>query len=1195
MKSNDKGSLARNSQAVEQRMFKRHSVRLEGVCHLASGAVIGCKIQDVCLGGMYLIPEQALDQTRTTTPLPAINELVQLECFLPFPSGQQKLRLSARIARHFESGIGIAFSDPELDTLNLLNTFINTVLDNTAAPIASTSDTRLSQTDRTRIISSCKKVLSGQATSIARKLLAAIDEQMFIAAKDAKNNTEQSAFFDTMGILKRFELSFPSLFEASLSRQLDTLPAQQRVRSGTVDAQDSQSGLSILGDDSLESWLAVKDSINHIQAKLHDLLTEIEQRLTTLFQTVINKDNNPFGPVLLVNALDDALRQLDLDHKMNLFCYHSCKDVLSDAAGGIYAALNQMLEQQGIKPDLKANVNQDEDDAPQADQDDVIADDRENIPADTGNTGNEQVRRPAEQDNAVKATDDNDVRNSSTNGGEHDIYQLVLELRQLKQQLRKQDGNSGEDSPDQYTSGRQAGPDNAKTATYSTNELINALSVLQSRADMSASDNDFKSLTQNILDEYNTSSDAGKRIGGRESNIMDVASSLFDSLLHDMLVAESVRQWIKKLEIPLLKIALQDESLFRDKNHAARQVVNKISQLELYSRSDVPGSQNAIWKKIDKLLDRIIDNIDDNPEIFNLALAEIDTLVKVQNKAYDENIQEVVNACNVEFAGNDQPVDNNLDTSARQLLPWEKQASRLRIGDWLLFSHTSSISQRLRLAWISRNRDRYVFVNLKGLKEISLDFQELSYRLRDGTIIMLDAAAEPALDRAQYAMLGKLHRQLIHESSHDQLTGLINRREFERLLDNKLACRNNDTCQDVLCHIDIDQFGIINSTYGYEAGDKLLVEFTDRLLRILNGQGIVARIGSSTFTLLLENNTAAAARQLVQNQIENFQDYRFDWQEQRLTITLNIGLVPITEFEANATELLRTAEISCHTAKEKGSNQIHIYQPDDQTLVQHQNIVKHVLQIDDVIEKGHIELRCQRIAPLQGGDINQPYHSEVLICVRDDAGQIIPTQDFILAAEHHHRITAIDRWVITNTFEWMSQHKDLMPQIGGLAINLSGKSLNDEAFMKYVLDSIKQADLPAEWICFEITETAGIASLSDATTFIESVKQTGCHFSLDDFGSGLSSYAYLKSLPVDYLKIDGAFVKNMHDNPNDYAVVKSICEIGHFMGKKIIAEFVENETILEQLREIGIDYAQGYAIEKPKCLNEIGAGNITAN
>ena len=591
-------------------------------------------------------------------------------------------------------------------------------------------------------------------------------------------------------------------------------------------------------------------------------------------------------------------------------------------------------------------------------------------------------------------------------------------------------------------------------------------------------------------------------------------------------------------------------------------------------------------------MDTVARDIDVKPDVFNNVLHELEALIKVQNRAYRENLQEVIKSCEQEYQGETVPSSDQADQPAAVSLtePWEKKTARLRVGDWLLFHDDTADDKRLRLAWISRDHDRFVFVNLKGLREATLDFSEIAGRLRDGTVIILESAGEPAVDRAQYTMLGKLHKQLVYESTHDQLTGLIDRREFEHMLNDKMARQAGTGLQNVLCYLDVDQFSTINNTYGYEAGDKLLTDITDLLLRTLNGQGVLARVGSDAFTLLLENCTAAEARQLLQRQLDTVREFRFQWAGKGIAVSLCIGLAPITDFESSAGELLQAAEYSCKSAKKRGGNQINIYQRDDRALAKHQAILQRVLHIDDMIEHGNIQLLCQRIAPLQSGDMNHPHHNEILVRIHDDEGNLIPTQDFILAAEHHHRIPTIDRWVVDNVLTWMSTHRDIMPEVGGMAINLSGKSLNDETFMSFVQQRVIESGLPPEWICFEITETAGIASLSDTTAFIEQIKDTGCHFSLDDFGSGLSSYTYLKNLPVDYLKIDGAFVREMDKNPSDYAVVKSICEIGHFMGKQIIAEFAESQEILDLLKEIGVDYAQGYAIGKPTPLLELDAG-----
>ena len=479
-------------------------------------------------------------------------------------------------------------------------------------------------------------------------------------------------------------------------------------------------------------------------------------------------------------------------------------------------------------------------------------------------------------------------------------------------------------------------------------------------------------------------------------------------------------------------------------------------------------------------------------------------------------------------------------------------------------------------------------MNVKGLKELTLGLTELARQLRNETAVVLDDGGEPLIDRAQTAMLQKMHRQLLHESTHDQLTGLINRREFERFLALALASSHQSNQHHVICYIDLDQFSVVNNTFGYGGGDRLLVEVTKLLKDELGDRGMVARIGGDEFGMLFENGTVEEALEITARQKAAIQNYRFISDEKSLAISFSAGLVSIEPESDSVATLLQAAEASCRSARGKGTNYIQVYSPDDEGMTRHKHAVEWVTKIDEALDNDSLVLRYQPIARISR---KTPllHHAEILLGIPDEQGNLISPVDFIFAAESFRRMVAVDRWVIQNVFRWMGTHSRELDEMGGLAINLSGASLNEEGFIDFVLQQAKVLMVPMEKVCFEVTETAGIANLSNASEFILEVKKTGCTFALDDFGSGLSSYAYLKNLPVDFLKIDGAFVKNMDSNPYDYAVVKSITEIGHFMGKGIIAEYVENENILNMLREIGVDYAQGYVIGKPLALSSLAA------
>jgi len=584
-------------------------------------------------------------------------------------------------------------------------------------------------------------------------------------------------------------------------------------------------------------------------------------------------------------------------------------------------------------------------------------------------------------------------------------------------------------------------------------------------------------------------------------------------------------------------------------------------------------------------------------KVFKRVHRELSLLITVQNKAYQENFQEVL-----DLAEHEQQQTDSADVPVHSTMPgldddealreWKKRVRRLKLGDSLLIDADFK-PRRLRLAWVSENRSRFVFVNVKGLRELALGKNELALGLRNGTLIVLDDGGDSLLDRAQYSMLQKMHSHLLHETTHDQLTGLINRREFERRLGIALASSRQNGLHHVVCYLDLTQFSVVNNTFGYDGGDRLLADIADLFDSQLGDRGVLARIGGDEFGMLLEECTTKEALTITALYKEAMQNYRFTVAEKSLAISFSAGLVTISPESDSIITLMQSAEACCQVARGKGSNYIQVFSAEDTGLFRHMEVLKWVTKIDEALDNESLDLRHQPIVGITGQDMSV-HHSEILLGLLNDEGEVISPADFILAAEHFRRMTAVDRWVIERAFQWMVSHPDRLAEMGGLAINLSGSSLNEEGFVDFILGQAIKLNVPMSKVCFEITETAGIANLSNASEFILSVKKTGCMFALDDFGSGLSSYAYLKNLPVDFLKIDGMFIKNMDNNPYDYAVVKSITEIGHFMGKKIIAEFVENEGILTLLREIGVDYAQGYVIAKPQSLSTLdNAGHLT--
>ncbi len=427
----------------------------------------------------------------------------------------------------------------------------------------------------------------------------------------------------------------------------------------------------------------------------------------------------------------------------------------------------------------------------------------------------------------------------------------------------------------------------------------------------------------------------------------------------------------------------------------------------------------------------------------------------------------------------------------------------------------------------------------------------------------------------------KLSQQLSYQAKHDRLTDLFNRQEFELRLENLIANDMVGGEEHALCYMDLDQFKVINDTCGHLAGDELLRQLGELFKLKLRKKDTLARLGGDEFGMLIENCSLSQAEGLAQDVRKLVERFHFVWTDKRFSISISIGLVPINNSAGSSSEILSAADAACYAAKEAGRNRVHTYHTQDTDLAVLQGEMQWVSKINRALDEARLRLYLQPIISLKDNNSEQERY-ECLIRMVDEDGAIIPPGAFLPAAERYDLSVKLDRWVFDSAYAWMENLSDKCKSLISCAINLSGHSLSDEAFLNHIDRKLDVGNVPASDICFEITETVAISRLSNATRFIDIVKKKGCSFALDDFGSGVSSFGYLKNLPVDFLKIDGMFVRDMVDDPIDLAMVKSINEIGHLMGKKTIAEFVENEEILGCLKKLGVDYAQGYHIGKPR-------------
>lgn len=1220
----------KNQSGKERRAYPRYAVSLKTQLIHSGQGTRAAIIKDYCIGGLYIeLIDTSLLGEQASVAAPKIGDIFNVVTNIKNNGVDKQLSFNVKAMRVEEEYVGVSFLNPDLSAVQALHKFARSQpkqnLD--SEEDFGTTQTTFNGKSSAQVLSEAHKLVSDELLPLMEKFHSSISEHFFDAAKETFNLAKQNALFESLGVLEKdknkISQRFTELYEQKIK---DYSPEKVLHEDEAENKEVSLETLSLVEENDLDNWLSMSSIITNVDADNRDELNKIERRATALYQSKINKKNNPFGPAIFANAFQESLDDVEIKHAVKLVCYTAFRDVYLSIAEKLYVNINKFFVENDVLPVLKykvknsnssssssATVEEDEqeheNDSPEESQPSMGEQNQpyarppsgtnranqvshstgvQNIAPMNPNIAGNSPRQGREFVNSMHQQHQENPNVSRNVGASNGILDVFSDIRGLQQNLDQV--NAGVPSSELSAApSTQTLPGGGVAQNFSTSDLLDALSSDQlSGYDYSAQSDsdqsDFKEKIQDIL--ANNDGAENKVISAREGQVIDVASNVFSSLMSDFQVAESIRPWIKQLEVPVLKMAIMDPKVFTDSTHVVRKVINKISDLEVLADTADTDEQEAVKRAFDWLVKVINEDFDGTPKVFERIAQQLEILIKIQDQAFDKNLKVVVD----EFLNEDDATEDEVIKPEETVVDvddeWARRVSRLEECDWVLFDAYSEIPLRLKVGWVARRKGKFVFVNVLGKKEKVLKAEELIELFKEGETLALDGADEPAMDRAQYSMLQKLHKQLLFQSSHDQLTGLINHREFEISLEKAIDDAKISNGKHALCYIDLDKFNVINNSCGYEGGNALIKEISEIIKKHLPEHSVISRFSGDQFCMLLCGKGTDDALDIVEGILSELNDYRFVWDDKRLSVAMSVGLILVRGHGQNVSNLLQDAEASCGVAKEIGGHRVQVYHEGNARLNKNNAAVQWASKIDKALDDNALHLRCQRIMPL-GNDDRYHDHYEILLGITGELGEQSSLQEFINAAENYKRMADIDRWVIKTSFSWIAEHRDRLDHVSSFSINLSGHSLNDLGLMEFVMKQMRQTNVPIGKICFEITETLGIANLSDASDFIKRFKTTGCRFSLDDFGSGMSSYGYLKSLPVDYLKIDGVFVKEMATNPNDYAVVKSISEIGHFMGKKIIAEYVQDDETIQLLQDLGVDYAQGYGIEKPRPLDDI--------
>jgi len=1173
--------------ADNRRQHVRHEVHLNATVHDQSGGSRACRIQDFCPGGLFLTIEGA-NSSGISIGDKALERFDELTVqFSAQMNGVEKsFEVNVLVARVVAGGVGVSFEGKNGAAIHALNHVL------TAFPQANANAAaRAHVTNSVAHVADASSVLATYRRRVAQFLesnLAALfdhaKDNLFSSARGTRDRGEQSAFFEAIqeldGLQEPAQVAFLDSMESMLQQPGSPIPGTDVLVSetGTLD-------VALIDTGTFDDWVVVKDIISRAAPKYDERQRDIAARLSDLLKTNIDDDNNPVGLSGIGLTFHDAIQNFGASHTLRQAILRSFEQIVVSGLGTLYDDLINILSNR----EVRTEVERPKSGSAVADNGErhepanlAAAEDRSNAQADVTAEASGIDHSELE---AGKPTRSLGIDPASITPPPLVVGNLLHTARSLL--ILERQAKASDNLPAALTdmAGAQPVPPPAM-GSKSLDQVIDALSILQRSPKFTAIDDQGPlALKERLMTTWRA---AGLRVADGEGDAVEVISNLLDAILEDPLVTPRVKACVRRLAIALVKVALLDRELFNDEDHPARQIINQLGRVEIGENGSVIA--NGAWQMtIDPLVDRVVHNYERDTVVFKQVLVEFEKIVERQERHLSENVARIEQERNqqqalVESRRDSGSADNGAgsasggDDMPTEWKRWLGRVALLQAGDVVFLDSSGDRPQKLHLVWVNNERDSYLFSSQCGEKTSTLTRQELAMHFRRGAARVLDASDLPVVDRGIYRLLNVLHARLAKKASHDGVTGMLNRKAFESTLAHTMTDAVRMGTSHVLCVLEIDEFRSIVEKCGRKAGTGLLRKLARVLDKHLGKKGTIGRLTKGRFAMLLNNCDLQQGRAIADRQRKSMEKSRCVWQGESFQLTVSVGMLALDgQTRATVLELIESAGDAFEQAHAEGGNRIHAVENADTVKISSESVVLQMLA------ENRLQLRCQRLAPI-GADTSARPHFEILLGVKDASGQIAMPRDFIQAAERNNEMHEVDMWVIRNSLDWMSKHRSKVEGVGGYSINLSGLTLGDDSLLRYVLERLTESQVPPSKVIFEVTESAAINTLSVAVNFINTLKEYGCRFALDDFGTGEASFAYLKTLPIDFVKIDGSIVRDIVDSPKDLALVKSINEIGHFLGKKTVAEFVENDDILARLRQMGVDYAQGYGIEAPFAL-----------
>lgn len=1216
----------------ERRKTSRKPIRLAARIDLGTAESWPCQITDFCAEGLYV--RYSAETSRQLDRAFASEGASRLAVRFRDPAGKRQYDLYVRVARRIEGAMGLSFleSNPEALASMLMQCGSHGAPHGTALHAPSESVQFVLHQSARAVIQHIKPLIEVCFVQMATALEASAQK-----ARSDQHANELISFSGQVQARKR------KIWQ-QMASNLES-PMKPVSGSGWTGAE-----LAVVDKGEFEDWLKGRVMVTKADTRYRKELLQLRIRLEALGIANATGHHNPLGPSLIYESFHAGLHQLKAPDYAESICLNVFEQTVLQELGPLYEELNNILVRQGVLPDLDLNKYLSGQDKQSPVPSGAEPEKKRSFrnPLGTRQAAFTTVKSLlGALAVSTKANGGATIASAPAGGDVLTSWELNRELQELQAEMAASTASAASLRERVTEKIRQSRGKELDAQQDGALDVVDRFfrSIIESPKLSEYAQAQIRQLEIPVLKEVmrtpaffdNTDNPARKvlnqlaQLGVRGGRLNPAVQRRVDELVRDVatesgqdtgvfqraaqvlgdLVERQNQAYRRNVERVTAaaegaqKVA-QSRSVVAnelDQRLAGRKVPRAVISLldagwrELLSLTWIrQGPESQSWQDYLAVIDSLLafaenrDSAMSLPELLQLiqnGLATISSNQVPSSHLRDELKQFLVRSSGTPpemvAVPDAQPVGDLRQSLAereyRSLQRWVNRAQLLQPGDWLMDQTKPDEPQHIRLVWVARGWNRFVFVNYQGMRAVELELEELARRMRNGIMVKDSQYQQPLVDASIDRMVSKVYGQLSYASTHDGLTGLPGRREFARLLNQQLA-RPED--KRSLLRLDLRNFRLLNDTAGYQAGDKALKQVASLLREQLDGEMPLARLQGNEFGLLVPSEHADSTAQALIAAIETAV---FAYGEHSYQLSANVGLAPSLPGLISAERWLKASEQALATARQKGQGKVAEYVLSAEGQARQERLAAKVASLGDPDEE-HMRLRCQKIIPLHS-HTSMVTQYKILISMYDKSGELITGQDFMRMSEQYGRTQAVDRWVIGRMLDWLWVKAPDPRHVGGVCIALSGHSLNDESLLEFIYEKLSEKDAPIERLWFEVTDASVIHDMQAVAGFIMEIKELGCRFCLGNLGGGSGSLEAMRLLPVDLVKIDSTFTRQVNLDTTDYAMVQSMVNMAHYTGREVIAGRIESREVLDTLRKMGVDYAQGFAVEKPRLLDSL--------